>query len=381
MLTMSVCKDAISRIKRARRCRSHHSQLPNLVMQSASCHSVCWKQSRPVPSSSCRRQHSYVTALARPETLEAGASRGAADAASAFDAHDRCTRSTHSPVPVPATPSSGQLLRVMGLSGAACIGVMPLLLPLSAAASGGTLTGSSLEVFKQFLVTVEGMGPWGMALFVVLVMLFEMVPLFPTQPLSLASGLLFGGTKGAVLMLLGVTLAATNAFLLARGLGRPLAQRIIDAELAHADQQEGAEGRQGKQGGRITQALAKVEAAIEAGGLGKQVTAVALLRLTPVVPFSASNYLLGLTPLRLPAFLAGTLVGMSVWSAVYAGLGGASRGLLEGGQDIEELLAGEGHTGCSAPTASPAAPSCCQTLTRTVCAAGMLRCNDLETLY
>jgi uncharacterized membrane protein YdjX (TVP38/TMEM64 family) len=42
-----------------------------------------------------------------------------------------------------------------------------------------------------------------------------------------------------VLMLLGVTLAATNAFLIARGVGRPLAQRIINAELSHA--REGGE--------------------------------------------------------------------------------------------------------------------------------------------
>ncbi len=39
------------------------------------------------------------------------------------------------------------------------------------------------------------MGPAGAVLFVVVVMLFEMVPLFPTQPLSLASGLLFGAQK------------------------------------------------------------------------------------------------------------------------------------------------------------------------------------------
>ena len=32
-----------------------------------------------------------------------------------------------------------------------------------------------------------------------------------------------------------------------------------------------------------------------------------------------------MTPLPLPAFLAGTLAGMSVWSVVYASLGGASR--------------------------------------------------------
>lgn len=39
------------------------------------------------------------------------------------------------------------------------------------------------------------MGAWGGALFVLTVMTAEMVPLFPTQPLTLASGLLFGPAK------------------------------------------------------------------------------------------------------------------------------------------------------------------------------------------
>ena len=36
------------------------------------------------------------------------------------------------------------------------------------------------------------MGPYGPLLFVVTVICAELIPLFPTQPLSLASGLLFG---------------------------------------------------------------------------------------------------------------------------------------------------------------------------------------------
>jgi uncharacterized membrane protein YdjX (TVP38/TMEM64 family) len=42
---------------------------------------------------------------------------------------------------------------------------------------------------------IAALGPWGAALFVVTVMTAEMVPLFPTQPLMLASGLLFGPVK------------------------------------------------------------------------------------------------------------------------------------------------------------------------------------------
>lgn len=44
---------------------------------------------------------------------------------------------------------------------------------------------------------------------------------------------------------------------------------------------------------------------------------------------SASNYLLGFTPLTYGPYLVGTVAGMSVWSIVYASLGGAGRVLLQ----------------------------------------------------
>jgi hypothetical protein len=42
---------------------------------------------------------------------------------------------------------------------------------------------------------IQALGPWGAAAFVVTVMFAEMVPLLPTQPLSLASGLMFGAKE------------------------------------------------------------------------------------------------------------------------------------------------------------------------------------------
>jgi uncharacterized membrane protein YdjX (TVP38/TMEM64 family) len=56
---------------------------------------------------------------------------------------------------------------------------------------------------------------------------------------------------------------------------------------------------------------------------------------------SASNYLLGLTPVELGPLVVGTVAGMSVWSILYASLGGASKALLESGVDLDVLLAGE----------------------------------------
>lgn len=157
-----------------------------------------------------------------------------------------------------------------------------------------------------------------------------------------ATTLLMWHLQGALLVVLGVTLAAVNAYSLSRGVGRRLAERIIAAEVG-----ETGGGGAGGHGGPVAQQLAAVNRAIEQGGFMRQAAAVALLRLTPVVPFSASNYLLGLTPVQLGPLVLGTLAGMSVWSVLYASLGGASRVLLQSGADLGELMDG------AAPTPGP----------------------------
>jgi hypothetical protein len=48
---------------------------------------------------------------------------------------------------------------------------------------------------------------------------------------------------------------------------------------------------------------------------------------------------LGLSPLPLPPYLAGTVAGMAVWSVFYASLGGASRSLLVRGVEPQLLVA------------------------------------------
>jgi uncharacterized membrane protein YdjX (TVP38/TMEM64 family) len=102
------------------------------------------------------------------------------------------------------------------------------------------------------------------------------LPPFPAlQPLSLASGLLFGAQKGSLCILSGSTLAALLAFILARGVGRPLAERIISHELAG-----------GGEGGQVQQKLSEVQSVIERGSFWQQAGAVMLLRMTPLVPFS-----------------------------------------------------------------------------------------------
>lgn len=80
--------------------------------------------------------------------------------------------------------------------------------------------------------------------------------------------------QGAILMLIGVTLAAINAYTVSRGVGKSLAERVIQDEMG----KESSTGPVAKQ-------WAAVQKAVESGGFVKQLTAITLLRLTPVVPF------------------------------------------------------------------------------------------------
>lgn len=58
------------------------------------------------------------------------------------------------------------------------------------------------------------------------------------------------------------------------------------------------------------------------------------------IPRSASNYLLGMTPIALPAFVGGTMIGMGAWSLVFASIGGAGRKVLQSGVGLDVLLSG-----------------------------------------
>jgi uncharacterized membrane protein YdjX (TVP38/TMEM64 family) len=187
--------------------------------------------------------------------------------------------------------------------------------------------------FDFFLDKVQSYGPFGPVVFILIVAVFESIPLFPTQPLSLASGVLFGAQKGAICMLTGTTLAAIIAFSIARGVGRTLAEKIIASESDHSMSSrsidnEGSSLNTNKQNALTDHLATIVQDKIQKGTWLQQATTIFVLRMTPVIPFSASNYLLGLSPMPLSSYLAGTVAGMSFWAVGYASLGGASRTLL-----------------------------------------------------
>jgi uncharacterized membrane protein YdjX (TVP38/TMEM64 family) len=101
------------------------------------------------------------------------------------------------------------------------------------------------------------------------------------------------------------TAAAALAFLLARSALRPL----VEASLR-------------RRGGAR---FARLDAAIRADGA----RVVLLLRLSPLFPFSLSNYALGLTSVRFPAYVAATWAGALPATFAYVYLGEAGRATAE----------------------------------------------------
>lgn len=147
---------------------------------------------------------------------------------------------------------------------------------------------SAAAYVPRFAAWVEGLGVLGPVVFI-LGYAVATVAFIPGSVLTLAAGAIFGVAKGTVFTLLGATLGASLAFLVARYLARGAIERRIagNPRFAAIDRAVGREGFK----------------------------IVALLRLSPVFPFNLLNYSLGLTKVRFlhyfaasAAMLPGTLL-------------------------------------------------------------------------
>jgi len=127
----------------------------------------------------------------------------------------------------------------------------------------------------------------------------------PASVLTLAAGGLFGLWVGTLTVSLASTTGAALAFLIARYLARERVAGIV----------------------RSRPALAAIDRAIDTGGW----RIVAMLRLSPAVPFNVQNYFYGLTSIRFGQCVLASWIAMLPGTFMYVYLGHATGAIVAGG--------------------------------------------------
>ncbi len=166
--------------------------------------------------------------------------------------------------------------------------------------------GAWLEALNTW---VAGAGALGWIVFVGVYVLASVFAL-PASVLTIGAGFAFGVFHGFALVSAGSTIGAAAAFLVSRHFARDAIRR----RFAH-----------GEKFAAIDEAVAREGAKI-----------VFMLRLSPVFPFVALNYLLGLTAVPFWRYVGASWLGMIPGTFLYVYLGHAGRAGLEtaaGGAD------------------------------------------------
>jgi len=131
----------------------------------------------------------------------------------------------------------------------------------------------------------------------------ESVFFVPGSLITFGAGLAFGLWPGFPLVSMGATLGAAMAFLIARYFVRSRVQEAAKNNAKFAAMDEAI----GKEGWKM----------------------VALLRLSPLLPFNLSNYLYGVTKIAFWPYLAASWVGMLPGTFLYVYLGAVGKGASE----------------------------------------------------
>lgn len=155
---------------------------------------------------------------------------------------------------------------------------------------GRRASGSLAEVLEA----VEGLGHWAAVAFVGLYAAAT-VAWIPGSLLTLAAGAIFGLVQGTLYTLVGATLGAALAFLVARYLARS----TLEARLGGHPRLQAIDEALGREGAKV----------------------VFLVRLSPVFPFNALNYALGLTRVGFRDYVLASAVGMVPGTFLYVYVG------------------------------------------------------------
>ena len=145
---------------------------------------------------------------------------------------------------------------------------------------------------------IEGLGAWGYVIFAGIYVVGTVL-LVPVSVLTIVAGLVFGLARGFPLVVASATVGASLAFLVARY----LVHQRVESFIAERPK------------------FKAVNEAVSEGGW----KIVALLRLSPVLPFNLQNYFYGVTDLKFWPCVAATFVGIMPGTLLYVYLGAAGK--------------------------------------------------------
>lgn len=166
-------------------------------------------------------------------------------------------------------------------------------------ASGNSPLGvvDTSNVLDRAVDKIAAAGPYGYLYFALVYIAAEMLAI-PVFPLTASSGYLFGLFPGYATVLVSATIAAVASFIIGRTFLRDWATQFTSKWPKWT---------------AIDRSIAK-----------EGLKVILLLRLSPLLPFSLSNYLYGITSVDLRSFSIGTLLGFApgTFGIVYAGSAG-----------------------------------------------------------
>jgi uncharacterized membrane protein YdjX (TVP38/TMEM64 family) len=165
------------------------------------------------------------------------------------------------------------------------LGPVALFTGLGPLISAFVLAGTSPFWLDDFL----NLGATQIPVFLVLTTVLAAYSLTPTHASSLLGGMAFGVGLGTAMALLGTAMAAALGFVTLRFF---LRDKAVEA-LSHHPRVEA------------------IHRELDQGHYLRSIVLLALIRLSPVVPFAATNLLMSTTGIRILPFLIGSLIGMA----------------------------------------------------------------------
>jgi len=139
---------------------------------------------------------------------------------------------------------------------------------------------------------LAAMGAWAPLIFAGIYAVATLAPL-PKSVFTLAAGFVFGVPLGLAVVVSGATAGAIAAFYLGRSLGQDAVHRLTGTRTARLDAHLATRG----------------------------FVTILVARLIPVVPFTALNYVAGVTAVALPVFVLATVIGILPATAAYVTIG------------------------------------------------------------